>query len=352
VRVYSGLSVLFCLALHACGADPREGSIPAGTIWPDAPASEPAPDPIAFADRASGHEYGLPAKGEHSLAELIALFPQQPLGVNDPDIYVAKGVDVTSDQCRGGQVVVQAGLPMTLEAVVTLYPREYIKLALCGQDERHYGVFTVEDDTGGLIILRDSRVANYSYGDHIRLTVSGIMLTYGKDVDTRAVLLSDIEPTGETGPVLFTHATKGFSSDDTGHVRRVTGYVWQSPSNDNFSELVLIDKQVTGDTKVADLKGDALQCALTCSGTCALSCNKPELCAEGCAELCKDASAGQKIPAAEVPMCWIVGMGSDLGKRGISFARGTHLTVTGPVVNNYEREIWVLDPRQVETLSK
>ncbi len=352
MRVHHGLATLMGLAFLACNAEPREGKVSPAEIWPVAPEGTPPSAPLPFADRASGHSYGLPAKGKASIADLIALFPQAPLGVDDPDIFVAKGVEVPTDQCRGGDVQVREGLPITVEAVVTLFPRQYLKLPICGQDERHYGVYTVEDDTGGLIVLRDSRVAAFGHGDRVRLTVSGITLTYGRDIDTRAILIADVEPTGESGPVLFTQVDTGFTTEDVGFVERVEGYVWQVPTNDNFSQLVLAKEPVGGEVKLEDLTGDALTCALACEPKCNAGCNKPALCAAACAERCLDAKPGEKLSEDEIPVCWIIGLGSELGKRGLTYPPAAHLRVTGPVVNSYDREIWVLDPGQVETLAK
>ena len=344
-------AALLGLAFLSC-ADVRAEKVSQGDIWPVAPQGEPASPPLPFADRASGEAYGLPRQGQASLADLIALFPTTPLGVDDPDIFVAKGVDVATDQCRGGDVVTREGLPITVEAVVTLFPRQYMKLPICGQDERHYGVYTVEDDTGGLVVLRDSRVAAFGHGDRVRLTVSGITLTYGRDIDTRAVLIADVEPTGESGPVLFTQVDSGFTTEDVGQVERVEGYVWQGPTNDNFSEMVLAREPVQGEIELRDLTGDALACALACEPKCNAGCAKPSLCGVACAERCLSVQAGQSLSDDQIPVCWVVGMAAELGKRGLTYPSGAHLRVTGPVVNNYERQIWVLDPGQVETLAK
>jgi hypothetical protein len=350
VKQRRGLAALLALAAAASCADPRAGRVDPDDIWsePAGPAAGSAA--LAFEDRAAGAAYGLPRAGQPSVADLLALFPQAPLGVDDPDIFVAPGVEVATDQCRGGDVVTLSGLPLTLEVVVTLYPRQYMKIPICGQDERHYGTYTVEDDTGGLIVLRDARVATFGHGDRIKLTVSGITLTYGRDVDTRAVLIGHVEPTGESGPVLYRSTSSGFTTDDVGQVKRIEGTVWQVPTNDNFSELVLASDEVPDGVALGDLTGDALTCALACEGKCAETCGKPELCGAACAAGCKDAAPGQTLTGDELPVCWIVGLGAELGRRGLTYPLGQPLRVTGPVVHNFERQIWVLDPGQVEIL--
>jgi hypothetical protein len=350
VHLRRGMPALLALAVVACSADQRAGRVDPEDIWPD-PAGPAAQGPaLPFADRADGETYGLPRAGQPSIADLFALFPSAPLNVDDPDLFVAPGVEVATDQCRGGEVVTLNELPMTIEAVVTLFPRQYMKLPICGQDERHYGTFTIEDDTGGLIVLRDSRIAVFGHGDRVKLVVSGITLTYGRDLDTRAVLIAEIEPTGASGPVLYEHAETGFTADDVGQVKRVEGTVFQVPTNDNFSQMVLTREAVPSGAAIEDLSGDALSCALACEGKCSETCAKPEVCGPACASACTDAGPGETLSGDELPVCWIVGMGSELGRRGLTYPRGAHLQVTGPVVHSFERQIWVLDPGQVETL--
>jgi hypothetical protein len=353
VHLRRSMPALLALAVAACSAEPRAGRVDPDDIWTEPGGPAPAPPPLDFADRADGKSYGLPRQGQPSIADLLALFPQAPLGVSDPDVFVAPGIEVATDQCRGGHVVTVDGLPLTIEAVVTILPRQYMKLPICDQDERHYGVFTVEDDTGGLIVLRDSRVAEFDLGDRIELTVSGITLTYGAQLDTRAVLIAEVTPKGESGPVLFETAHEAFTADDTGHVRRVSGTVAQVPTNDNFSQLVLTPRPLRTDVALGDLSGAALSCALTCQGRCLESCGMaiPELCDPACAGACRDLAPGETLPPEEVPLCWVVGLGSELGRRGLTYPLGAHLQVTGPVVHSFDRQIWVLDQGQVETLA-
>jgi hypothetical protein len=350
VHLRRGMLALLALAVAACSADLREGRVDPDDIWTEAPGPAPEAAALSFANRADGKKYGLPKPGQPAIADLFALFPQAPLNVDDPDLFVAPGIEVATDQCRGGAVVTVDELPVTIEAVVTLLPRQYMKLPICGQDERHYGTFTIEDDTGGLIVLRDSRVAAYGHGDHVKITISGITLTYGRDLDTRAVLIADITATGESSPVLFETAHDGFTAEDVGQVKRVSGTVFQVPTNDNFSQMVLSRGPVEAGTAIEELSGDALSCALACEGRCGEVCAIPALCGAACASSCKDASPGETLSADELPVCWIVGLGSELGRRGLSYPLGAKLQVTGPVVHNFDRQIWVLDPGQVETL--
>ena len=66
-------------------------------------------------------------------------------------------------------------LPMTVEGIVTTYPRYFQKKLVCGEDERFYGSYFLQDSTGGILVLRDSRIANFTFGDRVRLKVRGIL---------------------------------------------------------------------------------------------------------------------------------------------------------------------------------
>ncbi len=356
VRSSRGLvALLLWLSASACAAPERDGPISPDAIWTEAEGHVTPRSRIMFSDRADGHRYGLPAKGQASLADLIAVFPAQGIGPDDPDMFIAKGVQEPGDSCRGGTPAVAPALPMTVEAVVTLYPRAYLKLAVCGHDERFYGSYTVEDDTGGLVVLRDSRVAQFTFGDRVRLTVTGLMLTYGPDPDTRAVLIASVDSVEKTAgdPVLFERTHEAFAIPHVGRVHRVEGYVVSAPSNDNFNKLVLSDRPLAAAGASPDrVPEERLNCALVCEAACDQgACGAvPDLCGPICTNLCTAAPAGEFIPPASLPICWVVGLSAELGRRGLTYAYGEKLQVTGPVVHQYDRQIWVQDPTQIESL--
>ena len=75
-------------------------------------------------------------------------------------------------------------LPYELDGIVTLHPAWYIKSYGCAvepdrsyppySEEKYYSSYFVEDDTGGLFVLFDSRVAPFTVGDRVRLKVRAV----------------------------------------------------------------------------------------------------------------------------------------------------------------------------------
>lgn len=316
--------------------------------------------------------YGLPKAGEKSIADLIALLPAAAPENGAPDLYVAPGVEVTTDQCRSSGPAIVDGFPITIEAVVTLYPRRYIKATVCGQDERNYGVFTVEDDTGGIVVLRNSRVTPFTFGDRVRLTVKGVLFTSRFDVDSRSVLIADIEvlPTPEvlnpeTGlremqrPVLYsdklTDRYKVFSYLDVAQVKRVEGYVHVEPTNANFGSMAITERLVdtqAGETLVTDqnCSGECLRRCLPVCGTDTNLTFAADAAVEACQDICAEECVDGEFKANELPGCWLIGVDSEITRRNNTFSIGEHLRVTGPVVNSFDYQIWALSLGQFERL--
>jgi hypothetical protein len=341
--------VVFSCSLVAC-ADARETAVAVDEIWPDDPVSITAGEEIAYGDRAEGEVYGLPRDGMSSIADLFEVFPEEGLGGGDPNIFVGPDVIIPTDQCRGGAPVVVPELPMTIEAVVTLHPRQYMKVEVCGQDERHYGVFTIEDDTGGIIVLRDARVAHFTFGDRVRLTIDAVTLTFNSEVDTRAVLISDIEridapPTD----ILFTQLDEPFETEHVGQVLQVEGFVHVPSTALNFNSMMLTSRLVSQRQRDETFTGDLLQCVRTCEVQCLDRCPSAAACADICPDACVSAG-GETVPREDLPVCWQLGIGSELGRRGFAPAYGTRIQARGPIVNSFDIQMWIISPGQVEDL--
>lgn len=334
--------------LAGCSADLRQTAVSPEQIWPDDPVALAPSEEIAYADRADGAVYGLPESDRASIADLIATFPQEGLSSRDPNVFVSPDTEFATDQCRGGTPTVVRDLPMTIDAVVTLHPRQYMKVEICGQDERHYGVYTVEDDTGGIIVLRDSRVAPFSFGDRVRLTVHATTLTFGLEPDTRAILVADVEKLPvANAPIVYSRTSEPFDTDDIGSTLQVDGYVHVEPTNLNFNSMILTSEpfsrgQGEGQT------GDVLQCMRTCEVRCLDGCPSSEACADICPDLCLRNDA--QFSEDDLPVCWMIGIDAELGRRGFAPEYGTRMRVRGPVVNNFDVQLWVISPGQAEAL--
>lgn len=341
------LALLF--VFPAC-ADPREEPLPNESIWEDG-SEEVLTEPISFQERGGGASYGLPRGDADSFADLIDIFPEDGVGFGQPTIFGSDAYEGADDLCPTWARESTRRLPMTIDGVVTLHPRQYLKVEVCAQDERHYGTYVVEDDTGGMIVLRDSRVAPFTFGDRIRMTIDAVTLTFGGDGDTRAILLADVEKLpSEDKTILFEKTREPFGTELVGRVHQVEGWVHVRPTNDNFNEMVLTSKAYeSGIGAQTDLEGDLLQCVRGCEQTLSTSsiCPVSDVWSDVCVSECLEGTAPT---ASDLPACWRIAIDAELGRRGFSPEAGTKIRATGPIVNSFDYVMWVLSLGQIEYL--
>ncbi|MCB9520683.1 MAG: hypothetical protein H6699_07400 [Myxococcales bacterium] len=344
------LAPLLAVGALGCADDLRTSPLADDAIWNDDVSTHTPTESIDYRDRSTGVRYDLPADGMTSIADVIDLFPTSSLDSTDPDIFVAPGLSFPTDQCRGGAPRVVDDLPLTFEGVVTLYPRQYMKVTICGQDERQYGVFTVEDDTGGIVVVRDGRAAPYSFGDRVRVTVRALALTFGREVDTRVVLVSDIERLPNRDPyVAFSPLTDPYGADQIGRVQQIEGWVHVVPTSLNFNAMIVTDEPFSRRDASETFTGELLSCVRTCEVRCQTRCPSAEACSDICPDICIS-SEGETPESAELPACWNVSVDTELGRRGFAPEYGQHLRARGPIVNNFDVQMWVNSPGQVDLL--
>lgn len=343
-------AVALLLAVAAVGCDDELTADYANPTFDDGTEREVS-EPVPFAERDEGTMYGLPRDGQASIADLLALMPVDGVPDGDPTLFVAPDDQPTTDQCEGGGATVLDGLPMVIEGVVTLHPRQYLKVPICGQDERNYGSWVIEDDTGGIVMLRDGRVAPYTFGDRVRVTVRGVLELNGGDPTTRAVVIADVEALDASGDVLYSLQETPFSADDVGRTRRVEGYVAVAATSENFNEMILASDPLP-EVPPAELEVDTV-CIENCGGACRSRCpsDNNAVCRDVvCRALCAEDSDFDRERLPEV--CWIANVSIELGRRGFSPALGSHVTVTGPVVSSFGLKIWIQRIDQVEFLDR
>jgi hypothetical protein len=335
-----------------CGgcADSRESAGDPNSIWQDG-SEEVLQEPIEFAERSGGVSYGLPADGASSVADLIGIFPEGGVGFGEATIFSGDTFDGAEDLCPTWGREHTRRLPMTIDAVVTLLSRQYVKVEVCAQDERHYGSYVIEDDTGGIVVLRDSRIADFTYGDRVRMTVKAITLTFGRDDDTRAILLADVQklPNADES-VLFERTGVPFGRSMVSRVHQVEGWVHVRPTNNNFNEMVLTDKEYeVGIGARTDLEGGLLQCVRSCESLLSTSeiCGVSEVWSDVCVSEC---AGDNQVETGDLPVCWRVALDAELGRRGFSPEVGHRVRATGPIVNSFDYVMWVLSLGQVEFL--
>jgi hypothetical protein len=182
--------------------------------------------------------------GETSIADLRALIGSELVwyGVSPIDPYPTgdeRKADVVCDPLGYPNVTNEIEeLPTFIEGIVTLHPRYFEKMSVCGQDQRYYGSYFIQDETGGIMVLKDSRISDFSFGDRVKLRVRGLV----KSFQTYAVLIHDseeiVEP-GTTYDIYYEVADEELGYDDLGQVRRISGTIISEPTSTNFNELHL-----------------------------------------------------------------------------------------------------------------
>jgi hypothetical protein len=219
---------------------------------------------VAFTDT----NYSVPSDDSNGIAAMMnAVFPvEQWSTAFGPD-------DAWSDNTC--ETAVDNDLPIEVEGVVTLHPRWYFKSHGCdGGDEKFYGSFFIQDKTGGIFVLGDSKVAHFDMGARVRMKVRGVRSLY----DLNVVYAHDIVEILDYGPepIYYENATGPLTLEDVGRVKSVTGTV--TTSKDTFGEFQIE----------------------TADGT-----------------------------------QYTINIDADLSRRGFGFDAGTVLTVRGPVLYSY-----------------
>ena len=235
-----------------------------GENWYDQGSDLDVTEPVEF----TAKNYSFPADGSASSIDAlkIAMFPVDWwTTAYGPDDQYATGSGCPSE--------VNNSLPFTVEGVVTILPDYYFKTDGCYGDEKYYGSYFIQDNSGGLFVLGDSKVAHFDMGDRIKLTVRGGRTSYDLDM----VIAHDVEEVVSQGnAIYFEKVDAAFSLDDIARVVRVEGTVTTHP--DTFGEFTLQSDNGTN---------------------------------------------------------WSVQLDSELNRRGVTFEPGDRLRVTGPVIYSY-----------------
>ncbi len=353
----SGLLILALICV-GCADDSDRLPIPTEEIWPDSPEQISVAEPVTYAERGQ-NRYGLPGADAQPISDLIAeMVAREPTGdADEPNTFTSERGQIPCPSSRYvGQEVIDA-LPMVIEGVVTLHPRQYVKVPICGQDEKHYGVFTIEDDTGGIMVLRDSRIAPFTAGDRLRLLVHSAMYTFS-DPTTRTIASAEIErlsPAGSsTERVIYYDRQEGpFTIDDITETRQLVGYVAQEPSNKNFSTMIMTDQRL--EIPPGGAASSEPSCLVDCMETCKPVAGDPicqiDVCEETiCPALCPEGQL--EFQAESFPVCWEISLDMEMVRRGITYGKGKRLSVIGPVVDSYGLKIWIQRLGQVTELTE
>ncbi|TXD33601.1 hypothetical protein FRC96_15575 [Lujinxingia vulgaris] len=284
---WGAFAALLLIGSTGC-VEPEQGEDP-GEYFSDGDYGQ-VQDPIAF----STTPYDF--TGELPIEDLKGAFADEVVwvGFSPGEPYPVSGdCDPERDWDETIPGVVNE-LPVEIEGIVTTHPRYFQKVSVCGVEQRYYGSYTLEDSSGGILVLKDSRIAEFEIGDRVRITARAIM----KNFDSLAVLAySDEEVLNspeERTPVHFEEVERSFRADeDVYEVRRVTGRVVLAPTNQNFNEM--------------------------------------------------------RIQSLEDPNIeWLASVDAELGRRGIGPEVGEVVQVTAPVINSFGVRLLITALGQLE----
>lgn len=207
----------------------------------------------------------------------------------------------------GATVETVPELPVEIEGIVTLHPRYFFKPAYCGSDERYYGAYFIEDASGGIMVYKDSRVADFTFGDRVRLTVHGL----SKFFDTTAInVFTDETVVSRGGEVYYQDlGSEGLDLEHVGETVRIRGEVVVPPTNYNFNQLCMVPEG-----------------------------SNPEGCDPRCI------ADGQQCQLEHM----LVSIDREIGTRKpIPIEPGQILEITGPVINSFGLQVVVLRLGQI-----
>jgi hypothetical protein len=182
-------------------------------------------------------------------------------------------------------------LPREIEGVATILPRFYIKVDGCDGDssEKYYGSFFIQDASGGMFVLGDSKLAQFEAGNKVKIRARAVRTTFDFDMVYNFDLV-DIDRS--ITPIHYDVPVGPLGSDDHSKVMRVSGVV--STDTDTFGAF-----QITSD-----------------DGT-----------------------------------DYDIQIDQELARRGTAFAKGARIQVTGPVLYSYGiRGILIMSLGQVTVL--
>ena len=267
------------LAAVACGGPP---ALEDPDDWFDPGTDVNVEEALAFTDQ----PYDFPADDSTGIGTLLdRVYPvSRFMTAFGPDDSFAAGVDDECDQTT------DTDLPFVIEGIVTLHPDFYFKTTGCYPgDEKYYGSYFIQDRTGGIFVLGDSKVAHFDMGDRVTIRVRAARSPY----DLNMVYAHDVlEVERGPEPIFYETPAGALGDDHVGRVQRVVGTVQNSTST--FGEF-----QIKADN------------------------------------------------GAE----YDISLDSELNRRGISFDLGTRIQVTGPVIYSYSAyAIVVIRVGQIEVL--
>jgi len=231
------------LALGACATNEAEDP----SDWYDGGTDLYVEEPVAFTDQ----NYAFPVDDDDGIGFLKDNLLPVPSGSPGAD-QVAWGKDDAYVDPPGGpmrspgcQILPVDELPFVIDGVATAFPRFYFKTSGCDwdSDEKYYGSFFIQDRTGGLFVLGDTKVAHFEMGDRIRIRARAAKTSFDLDM---IYAYDQLEVVEKGVPIYYEEAHEELdtlaadpSTNPIGKVYRVTGEV--ITGMDTFGEFTVED---------------------------------------------------------------------------------------------------------------
>lgn len=178
--------------------------------WFDTGLPYDVTEPVAF----TSTPYDFPADASAGIAQLPGLIAA------DQTLYFGADESLPANDCAWRT---SSSLPREIEGIVTIHPRYYFKTDGCVRDdEKYYGSFFIQDRTGGIFVLGDSKVAHFDQGARVKMKVRGVVRRF----DLPMIAVHDIvEIDRGPYPIYSKPLTGPLGPSDVGEVRQVTGVV-------------------------------------------------------------------------------------------------------------------------------
>lgn len=138
----------------------------------------------------------------------------------------------------GTEVATLPELPAEIEGIVTLHPRYFLNLSFCQSEERFYGSYFIEDQSGGILVLKDSRISDFRMGDRVKLKANSLAYNFG----AYAVLGRVDEEVVSRGHEIHAEyiGDRLLTAEDIGKTVTIRRELATGATNYNFSELCLV----------------------------------------------------------------------------------------------------------------
>jgi hypothetical protein len=175
------------LAAAAC-ASPREDAED-WTGWYDSAEDATVEEAIAWTDQ----PYAFPADPADGIGAFAASTFPVTRSDGTPDTYTL-GLGEGESFPDGAPCEVQrkSSLPAEIEGVVTLHPAWYTKVVGCNvfphaagdveSEEKYYSSYFLQDGTGGVFVLYDTRAAPFDVGDRVTIRVRAVKTAFSWDM--------------------------------------------------------------------------------------------------------------------------------------------------------------------------